>query len=75
MRYLAVTAYDGTSYFGWQIQKNAPSIQEAIEGVLSKILDTKISIFGSGRTDARVHALGQTFHFDYEKEIKDLGKF
>ncbi len=56
-------AYDGTNYSGWQIQSNAISIQSLIEQALEIILRTPTSITGSGRTDARVHALGQTAHF------------
>ena len=74
MRYLVTLSYDGTNYGGWQIQPNAVSIEEEIEKVLSKILNTTTKIYGSGRTDAGVHAFGQTFHFD-AKEITDLGKF
>lgn len=74
MKYLAYVSYDGTNYYGWQIQPNAKTIQEEIEKVLSKILNTYIKIRGSGRTDAGVHALNQTFDFD-AKEITDLDKF
>ena len=74
MRYFAVIEYDGTSYGGWQIQPNAASIEEEVEKVLSKLLNTPTKIYGSGRTDAGVHSHGQTFHFD-AKEISDLGKF
>ena len=74
MRYLATIAYDGTNYAGWQIQPNGVSIQEEVEKVLSRILNTPTKIYGSGRTDAGVHARGQTFHFD-AKEINDIGKF
>lgn len=74
MRYLATIEYVGTNYAGWQIQPNGVSVQEEIEKVLSRILNRKTKIFGSGRTDAGVHAHGQTFHFD-AFQIKDLGKF
>lgn len=74
MKYLAFLAYDGTNYNGWQIQTNDRSIQEEIEKVLSKILNAPTKIFGSGRTDAGVHAINQTFDFT-SKEIKDLDKF
>ena len=74
MRILAVCEYDGTSYAGWQYQPNEVSVQETIENAISKIRNTKTQIFGSGRTDAGVHALGQTFHFDIEEE-RDLEKF
>ena len=74
MKYLAYVSYDGTNYVGWQIQPNGKTIQEEIEKVLSKILNTYTKIYASGRTDAKVHALNQTFDF-VAKEIKDLNKF
>lgn len=76
MRYLATVEYNGTNFCGWQkqITSNLPSIQSEIEKVISKILNKKISIAGSGRTDAGVHALAQTFHFDSDKKI-DSRKF
>lgn len=73
MKVLAKVSYKGTNYQGWQKQTNAPSIQEEIEKVLSKILNTETTIQGSGRTDAGVHARGQTFHFEVKKDI-DLDK-
>lgn len=75
MRLLGVVSYDGSLFVGWQIQPNGRSVEEEIEKVLSKILNNKTKIYGSGRTDAKVHALGQTFHFDIDKENIDLGKF
>ncbi|MGM9947426.1 tRNA pseudouridine(38-40) synthase TruA [Floccifex sp.] len=57
-------SYDGFDYAGWQRQENALGIQEVIENCLSKIHKTKIEIVSSGRTDAKVHALGQVFHFE-----------
>ena len=71
MRVLGVCSYKGTNYYGWQKQIGFISVQEKIEEVLSKIYDTPISIQGSGRTDAGVHALRQYFHYDTNKE-KDL---
>lgn len=56
-------AYDGTQYGGWQVQPNAVSIQELIEKALSIFLREPITVVGSGRTDAGVHAEGQTAHF------------
>lgn len=69
MRLLGKVSYKGNNYQGWQKQVDAPTIQEEIEKVLSKILNTPISIYGSGRTDAGVHAINQTFHFDVDKEV------
>ena len=74
MRYLCEVSYKGTNYQGWQKQPNVPTVQETIENVLSMILNSEITIFGSGRTDAGVHAQKQCFHFDTDKDI-DLGKF
>jgi tRNA pseudouridine38-40 synthase len=64
VRYLLTLSYDGTAYAGWQRQKNAPSVQEMIENAIFSALHTSVRITGSGRTDAGVHALGQTCHFD-----------
>lgn len=64
MRYRLTIEYDGTNYAGWQRQKNAISVQEKIENALSVFCNIKITIVGSGRTDAGVHALGQVAHFD-----------
>jgi len=57
--------YDGTNYCGWQTQKGYPtkSIQETLENALRKILHHKVSLIGSGRTDAGVHALAQVANF------------
>lgn len=75
MRYVGIVQYDGTNFVGWQAQKEGRSVEEEIEKVLSQILNTPIRIIGSGRTDAGVHALGQTFHFDTINPIVDLHKF
>lgn len=65
-RYKAVIAYDGTNFNGFQKQPNGRTVQEEVEKTLKKINNgQEITIFGSGRTDAGVHALGQVIHFDY----------
>ena len=69
MKLVAKVSYKGTNYQGWQIQPNACSIQETIEKVISKILNTEITIYGSGRTDSGVHARGQVFHFETGKDV------
>ena len=74
MKLVAKVSYKGTNYQGWQIQPNACSIQETIEKVISKILNADITIYGSGRTDAGVHARGQVFHFETDKENIDVDK-
>ncbi|HCY84531.1 MAG TPA: hypothetical protein DHV36_05285, partial [Desulfobacteraceae bacterium] len=50
-----VIEYDGTRFFGWQRQADKPTIQAALESVLSIILNQEIRIHGSGRTDAGGH--------------------
>jgi tRNA pseudouridine38-40 synthase len=55
--------YDGTAYCGWQRQAGDPTLQETIETALSVMTRETIRVIGSGRTDAGVHALGQTAHF------------
>ncbi len=56
--------YHGAHYNGWQVQVNAKSVQGTIQKALSQMHREEIKIHGSGRTDAGVHAFGQTFHFD-----------
>ena len=63
-RYKLQIAYDGARYFGWQRQKNAPSVQGEIERALHNITGSYLPITGSGRTDAGVHAVGQIAHVD-----------
>ena len=55
--------YEGTNYYGWQRQKRFLSVQGILEEKISQITQEKISINGSGRTDAGVHALGQVANY------------
>lgn len=64
-----VIEYDGTNYCGWQVQENGPSIQAEIEKALFAVTGETISINGSGRTDAGVHARGQVASFNTESSI------
>lgn len=70
MRYKATIAYNGTNFAGWQIQKNATTIQEAIQKSMTELFKQDVSIIASGRTDAGVHALGQVIHFDLDTKIQ-----
>ena len=72
--YQILIEYLGTNFVGWQIQKNGKSIQETIEKVLSKIFKSKIKIFGSGRTDKGVHAVGQSANFYLNEKIENKSK-
>ena len=65
-RVALIIQYDGSSFSGWQRQKNAISVQEVIENALLKVSNQIIKIFAAGRTDAGVHASGQVVHFDIE---------
>lgn len=55
--------YDGTDYHGWQRQANAITIQQVMEEGIERIVGHPATLFGSGRTDAGVHALGQVANF------------
>ena len=58
-----IIEYDGTGYSGWQRQKNALSVQQVVEEAWELVSGEKVCVQGAGRTDAGVHALGQTAHF------------
>jgi tRNA pseudouridine38-40 synthase len=68
--------YDGGSYFGWQRQKDPNTIQGAIERAIHRLTGHSVSLSGSGRTDAGVHALGQVanFHTDTHLAAGDIGR-
>tara|TARA_B100000579_G_scaffold100664_1_gene80075 strand:- start:49 stop:789 length:741 start_codon:yes stop_codon:yes gene_type:complete len=73
-RYQVLIEYVGTSFVGWQIQKKGKSIQKIVQSILSKLLKEKIILYGSGRTDAGVHASEQSAHFDIKKKIQNIDK-
>ena len=65
MRYKLTIEYAGTRYSGWQIQKNARTIQGELDrGIREATGRTDFELYGSGRTDAGVHALAQVAHLD-----------
>ncbi|MFC6322836.1 tRNA pseudouridine(38-40) synthase TruA [Companilactobacillus baiquanensis] len=69
-RYKLTIAYDGTKFHGFQRQPKLRTVQGVLEKALFKMTKGKeIDVFGSGRTDAGVHAFGQVIHFDYPGEI------
>ena len=73
-RYFIKLSYDGTNYHGWQIQPNAPTVQENLIKALSTILGEEIEIMGAGRTDTGVHASCFYAHFDSLKDKLDENK-
>jgi tRNA pseudouridine38-40 synthase len=73
-RYQILIEYVGSSFVGWQIQKRGNSIQKTIQSTLLKLLKQKITLHGSSRTDAGVHALEQSAHFDIKNKISNINK-
>jgi len=69
-RYFLEIAYKGTAYNGFQIQKNANTIQAEVEKALQTLFKQSFELTGSSRTDAGVHALQNFFHFDSELQIE-----
>ena len=74
-RYRILVEYVGTNFRGWQVQKKGNTIQGLIQEKISKLLDEEIILFGSGRTDSGVHALGQSAHFECKNKIDKKNKF
>ena len=70
-RYKCIVEYDGTSFVGWQRQRNGYSVQEAIETSLELSFQEKIRVYGSGRTDTGVHAKGQVIHFESNTNLDE----
>lgn len=59
MNFRLLIQYDGTDFHGWQVQENDRTIQGELERVIGMLVDSPVSVIGSGRTDAGVHAEGQ----------------
>ena len=74
-KYQILVEYVGTNFKGWQVQKKGKTIQGLIQKKISKILNEKILLIGSGRTDTGVHAIEQSAHFECKNQIKDFDKF
>ena len=74
-RYQILIEYVGTNFRGWQVQKKGKTIQGLIQEKISELLKESISLLGSGRTDAGVHAIEQSAHFDCRIQIKNFDRF
>ena len=71
MRYFMHLAYNGSTFHGWQIQPNAPTVQELWEKALNIFCNEKIPVVGCGRTDTGVHASCFYAHFDTELQLDE----
>lgn len=71
MRYFVEVAYKGTNYAGFQVQRNANTIQGEVEKAFAIYFQKEIILTGSSRTDAGVHALQNYFHFDWDGLVHD----
>ena len=69
LRYKLTVEYDGTGYSGWQVQKNARSIQGALIDAARALFGGEADIQGAGRTDAGVHALAQVAHLEAPRRL------
>ena len=69
-RYKIKIEYEGTSFVGWQFQKNGQSIQEVLQKAIFNFSKERVVVIGAGRTDSGVHALAQVAHFDLKKKIE-----
>ncbi|HUO22385.1 MAG TPA: tRNA pseudouridine(38-40) synthase TruA [Caulobacteraceae bacterium] len=67
-RYRLTVEYDGRPYFGFQAQKDQPSVQSALVRAIAAFSGEAVILHAAGRTDSGVHATGQVVHFDTERD-------
>lgn len=68
MRYAIGVEYDGSPFYGWQTQRQTPTVQATLEAALGRVANHPVQVACAGRTDTGVHALCQVAHFDSEAE-------
>lgn len=68
-RYKVTIEYLGTAFVGWQKQAGSTSVQQVLEDGIYKFSGERVIVYGAGRTDTGVHALGQVAHFDLIKYV------
>lgn len=68
-RLLLTIQYDGSSYHGWQVQKNAITIQEVLQNAIEKVFGERLDVIGCSRTDSGVHANDYKVSFDTDMDI------
>jgi tRNA pseudouridine38-40 synthase len=66
-----LVSYDGSRFFGWQRQEGFMTVQQALEEAIEALLGTTATVFGAGRTDTGVHALGQVANFHVATRLSD----
>lgn len=64
MRLAAGVEYDGSGFFGWQRQRQSPTVQECLEEAIGRVADHPVTVHCAGRTDTGVHAFCQVIHFE-----------
>src|SRR5260370_35937923 len=67
-RFKLLVESDGTPFVGWQLQAGGPSVQGLIAEAIAAFCGERVAVYGAGRTDAGVHALGQVAHFDLARD-------
>lgn len=72
-RFAACVEYDGRAYSGWQYQPGLHTVQDVLQGALSRVADAAVECTCAGRTDAGVHALGQVVHFESDSARSERG--